>query len=302
MRNAYTGMYIMNINVLAHNFDRLRHFLWVYEAGSFLGASRVRGIGQPQLSRSIKALEQELDVRLFDRSSTGLTPTAHALMLYDVGLNVLSQLNEFERRISDNRNTALKGKITLGTYSSISRYLLPRFFDFFDVLHPELDLALELGRSQEIKERVGQGKIDIGIVVGRENIESLHSSLLYEDEYSFYQASGLKPGRKDQLILYEGALSKFQDLKKAIKSSSPKLIKVDSYELAYQLACEGLGLALLPNRVAGQGVDSQVLVKTIWCNMPLSFNRHQVYLVHKKRTQAIIDFQLSLREFLELYF
>tara|TARA_R110000868_G_scaffold132380_2_gene343168 strand:- start:100889 stop:101797 length:909 start_codon:yes stop_codon:yes gene_type:complete len=302
MQKTYTGMHIMNTDVLAHNFDRLRHFVWVYEAGSFLGASKIRGIGQPQLSRSIKSLEELLGVELFTRSSAGLTASVHALMLYELALKVLSQLSDFEQKISKDNEAGLRGKLSLGTYSSISRYLLPKFYDFFDVLHPELELSLNIGRSKEIKEKVEAGKLDLGIVVDKKNTTSLNSALLYEDDFSFYQSSTLKPKRKDQLILYEQASAQIPVLKRSLKAQTPRLIKVDSFELAYQLVNEGLGVALLPGRVAKQAVDTQALVKTKWRDMPLSFNRHQIFLIHKKRTQAIIDFESSLREFLELYF
>ncbi|MBH47350.1 MAG: hypothetical protein CME71_04175 [Halobacteriovorax sp.] len=295
-------MYIMNTSVLAHNFDRLRHFVWVYEAGSFLGAAKLRGIGQPQLSRSIKALEEQLGVELFTRSSSGLTASVHALMLYELALKVLSQLSEFEQKISKDNEEGMRGRLSLGTYSSISRYLLPKFYDFFDVLHPELELALSIGRSKEIKEKVEAGKLDLGIVVDKKNTTSLVSALLYEDDFSFYQSNSLKPKRKDQLILYEEAALQIPTLKRSLKARPSRQIKVDSFELAYQLVSEGLGVALLPGRVARQAVEQQVLVKTKWRDMPLSFNRHQIFLIHKKRTQAILDFESSLREFLELYF
>ena len=214
----------------------------------------------------------------------------------------MQQLATTEAELVQSEQLVLKGEISLGTYSSISRYLLPKFFDFFDVLHPELEIKLEIARSRDIEQAVINSKLDLGIVVGMESPKKVKSQLLYEDDFSFYQASTLKDSRREKLILYEAAFTHLPAIMKLVEQCPSKIISVDSFELAYQLVQVGLGVALLPNRVAEQGVTTLSLQKVMYRNLPMSLERHQIYLIHKRDTQEIADFKSSLREFLELYF
>ncbi|GEM_PF-3215878 len=77
-------------------FDDLRllnNFVVVYKQESITGASRLLNISQPALTRSIQSLENEMGTLLFERTPTGLKPTAFAEKLYRRALKIINEVD-----------------------------------------------------------------------------------------------------------------------------------------------------------------------------------------------------------------
>src|SRR3546814_2931677 len=93
-----------DLHVLTHSFPTRRSsdlamttFVRVVEAGSFSGAARVLGVGQPAISKSVAHLERHLNVTLLLRSTHGLTPTEAGLRFYERSEEHTSELQSLMR-------------------------------------------------------------------------------------------------------------------------------------------------------------------------------------------------------------
>ncbi len=86
------------------DWDKLRIFHAVAEAGSFTHAGHELGLSQSAVSRQISALESELAVTLFHRHARGLILTEQGEMLYRTAHDVFTKLAAARARLTDSRD------------------------------------------------------------------------------------------------------------------------------------------------------------------------------------------------------
>jgi DNA-binding transcriptional LysR family regulator len=117
----------------------LRYALALAEHRHFGRAARALGIAQPPLSRQIAALEDELGVRLFDRTAHGAVPTAAGTVLVSHARQVLGQV---DRGTDDVRRAARgeSGTLRLAFIGSALVALLPSLLARFRATHPGVSL------------------------------------------------------------------------------------------------------------------------------------------------------------------
>ena len=93
------------------DWDKLKIFHAVAEAGSFTSATVILNLSQSAISRQIQSLEEDLKVKLFERHARGLTLTENGEYVYKTAHDVISKLKEVETSLGDQKNKA-SGKLT----------------------------------------------------------------------------------------------------------------------------------------------------------------------------------------------
>jgi DNA-binding transcriptional LysR family regulator len=118
-----------------HNMDRLaamETFVSVVETGSFSGAARRLGVGQPAVSKSIALLEERLGVRLLLRSTRGLTPTDAGQRLYERARAAIDAADEAELA-ARGAGASLSGKVRVCAAVTFARlHLIPTLEGFLE--------------------------------------------------------------------------------------------------------------------------------------------------------------------------
>lgn len=141
----------------------IRLFTAAYEERSFSRAASREHTTQPAVSQRIRALEDELAVRLFDRSSAQVTPTAAADAYYRRATELLATLAEAERdarRVGD----ALSGQVRVGLMPSLTRCCLAPALAAFGERHPQVDLQVTEAWSGVLTDLLRAGDLDFAIV------------------------------------------------------------------------------------------------------------------------------------------
>ena len=145
------------------DWDKLKIFHAVAEAGSFTNATVNLNLSQSAISRQIQSLEEDLNVKLFERHARGLTLTDNGEYVFKTAHEVISKLKEVETSLGDKKNKPT-GKITITTVRSIgTHWLTPRIKDFMQ-LHPEMEIEL-IFDDKELDLSTRQA--DIGIFMRR---------------------------------------------------------------------------------------------------------------------------------------
>ncbi|WP_251863312.1 LysR family transcriptional regulator [Achromobacter sp. Marseille-Q4962] len=141
----------------------LRYFLAVVDHGSVSRASAWLGIAQPALSQALRRMEQDLGVRLFDRSRQGASPTPAALsILEDVRASVARIDAAAQRAREIGRGAA--GQLTVGLVSSALFDTLPRALRALRRQAPGVRVILREMSNAEQAEALQTGEIDIGLM------------------------------------------------------------------------------------------------------------------------------------------
>ena len=99
------------------DWDKLKIFHTVAEAGSFTNASTILNLSQSAISRQIQSLELELKIHLFERHARGLVLTNNGEYLYKTANEVISKLKDVEATLSDEKDK-INGKLTVTTVVS----------------------------------------------------------------------------------------------------------------------------------------------------------------------------------------
>lgn len=119
----------------------IQAFLAVAEEGSLSGAARETGISQPTLSRQIKAIEDQLHVRLFDRQAKGLdlTETGHELL--PAAKAMFEAAGQFAN-IAAGHDEQIEGTVRITASEFVSHFILPEIIADVRENHPDIQIEL----------------------------------------------------------------------------------------------------------------------------------------------------------------
>ena len=288
------------------DWDKLKIFHAVAEAGSFTSATVNLNLSQSAISRQIQSLEDDLKVKLFERHARGLTLTENGEYVYKTAHEVISKLKEVETSLGDQRSKP-SGKITITTVRSFgTHWLTPRIQEFMK-LNPEIEVEL-IFDDKELDLSTRQA--DIGIFMRRPKKLNYIQRKLMDINYHIYGSSkylekhGLPKTINDlnghRFISFgKGAPSPVYNpdwaLKIGMKDNKKRrsVMKVNSV-MGLLLAVEsGVGLAALPDYLVFQ---SRNLIKVVPKAEGPVTEAHFVYpesLKNVARVQAFRNFLYS---------
>lgn len=129
-----------------------------------IGAAEELGMSQPAVSNAIKLAEAKVGVALFDRISNRLQPTADARALL-TDAEPLFRVHEAIQRKAWDLRTGRAGVLRLASTAELSQFLVPRVMKHFIAEHPDVRVALETVRMDELLEIVESGSADLGIAM-----------------------------------------------------------------------------------------------------------------------------------------
>ena len=164
------------------DWDKLKIFHAVAEAGSFTSATIILNLSQSAISRQIQSLEEDLKVKLFERHARGLTLTENGEYVYKTAHEVISKLKEVETTLSDKKDKP-SGKIVVTTVMSFgTTWLTPRIQEFMD-LNPEIEVELVFDNKElDLSTR----QADIGIFMRRPKQLNYIQKKLIDLNYHIY--------------------------------------------------------------------------------------------------------------------
>ena len=164
------------------DWDKLKIFHVVAEAGSFTSATVILNISQSAISRQIQSLEEDLKVKLFERHARGLTLTQNGEYVYKTAHEVISKLKEVETSLGDQKNKP-SGKLIITTVRSFgTHWLTPRIQEFMQ-LNPEIEVEL-IFDDKELDLSTRQA--DIGIFMRRPKQLNYIQRKLVDINYHIY--------------------------------------------------------------------------------------------------------------------
>lgn len=137
-------------------------FVKVVEAGSFSGAARQLGVGQPSVSKTIAQLEERLQIRLLGRTTHALAPTDAGLRFYERARHAIQEVDEAELE-ARGAGAGLSGRLRVSAATTFARLMvIPRIPEFL-ARHPSLDIDIIL--DDRVIDLVSEG-IDVALRLG----------------------------------------------------------------------------------------------------------------------------------------
>lgn len=144
------------------NFKQLEAFIWVAELQSFTKASRQLFMSQPAVSFQIKALEEDLQITLFQRSDKKVILTEAGRLLYPEAKQMIRHYNRIKAGLDDLKGLKT-GHLVVGASTIPGEYLLPVLIGGFKEKYPGIKITLKVAGSGQVGRWVREREIDFGI-------------------------------------------------------------------------------------------------------------------------------------------
>jgi LysR family hydrogen peroxide-inducible transcriptional activator len=160
----------------------LKYLVAVARERHFGKAAEACFVSQPTLSVAIKKLEEELDVKLFERGSNEVTVTALGLEIVRQAQVVLEQVADL-KEIARRGNDPVSGPLRLGVIYTIAPYLLPDLVQLSIARAPQMPLILQENFTVKLLEMLRAGEIDVAVLAEPFPDAGLATAALYDEPF-----------------------------------------------------------------------------------------------------------------------
>ena len=166
-------------------FTQLEYIVAVDTWRHFSTAAEHCFVTQPTLSMQIQKLEEELELKIFDRSKQPVVPTETGAEIIEQARQILAGKQSLLEAIQDKKHE-LTGELRIGIIPTLAPYLLPLFIQPFARKYPSVRLVVHEMMTELIVSRLRDGKIDAGILVTPLQEPGIKEFVLFYEELMAY--------------------------------------------------------------------------------------------------------------------
>jgi len=156
--------------------DTYRHFVL---------ASEKCFVTQPTLSMQIQKLEEELGVKIFDRTKQPVIPTEIGALIVAQARIILREAKMVQQLINDQKDT-MTGELRIGIIPTLAPYLLPPLFKHMREKYPQVNLNIKETITEEVIHELKNNRLDCGLVVTPLKDSSIKEDILFYEELFVY--------------------------------------------------------------------------------------------------------------------
>lgn len=160
---------------------QLRVFAEVARLGSFTRAAEQLHVAQPAVSISVRKLEEELELTLFNRQEKQVTLTAEGEALLAHARRILEDFAAATAEMAELHGLE-RGEVRIGIPPMMSAYFFPRIIRDFRRRYPQLKLAVNGEGAASIQRLISRGDLDMGVIAGGRLPEGLQAQHFLREE------------------------------------------------------------------------------------------------------------------------
>ena len=172
---------------MRYSLRQLEVFLATAHFENVTRAAESLAMSQSAASGSLRDLEDQFDVKLFDRIGKRLQLSELGTQLRPQAEHLLEQAVDFEQGLAGN---SVLGRLKIGATLTIGNYLAVGMIAEFRRLHPGAEVALTVANTEKIVEQVKNFELDLGLIEGEIQHAELESQHWREDELQVFAAPG----------------------------------------------------------------------------------------------------------------
>ena len=178
-------MYVIDFSDMRYTLRQLEVFLATARHENISRAAAGLAMSQSAASGSLKELEQQFDVQLFDRVGKRLQLSELGRELRPEAERLLAQAQSFEAALS---GAETPGSLRIGATLTVGNYLAVPMIAAFREQHPDADLSLHVANTSDIAAMVADFQLDVGMIEGEVHHPKLLTSHWREDELVVFAA------------------------------------------------------------------------------------------------------------------
>lgn len=229
-------------------FEQLRTFLWVARLGGFRKASDRLHLSQPAVSTRIANLEDELQVKLFERGPGQLILTKKGQQLLGYAEQMLFVEEEIKQRVANPAET--EGLFRLGASETVAQAWLPSFIQAFSSQYPRVNVDLTVDISLNLRAAILERRLDLAFLMGPISEYSVENVALPQFDLHWYKAKQIGDVDLSQfpIISYSSQTRPYRELTSELaRRFGPKIRVFSSASLSASLKMIAAGIAVGPH-------------------------------------------------------
>ena len=270
----------------------LRYFLAVAREENMTRAAELLHVTQPTLSKTLKALEEELGKKLFTRHSFSISLTEEGVLLRDRAEDLISMADRIERDFLS-LDDITGGDIYFGLAESYQIRHLAREIRAFKTVYPNLRYHITSGDTEQVTEKLDRGLLDFAVICELPNERKYDYVLFPEaDHFGAVMPADSPLARKERITaadlaglpLFCSEQSWENDIRPWAREQFSRFHLEGSFRLSYNgsmFAREGLGILLTLNNLVDTSPDSALVFRPLSphleMKMYLIWNKYQSF-------------------------
>jgi len=290
------------------NLHHLRLFTAVVDQGGFTKAASTLNLSQPAISKSLKELEDGLQLSLIDRSARSIKLTEAGRLLYERGRELFGVERVAERELRELRGLK-RGVLRVGASTTIATYFLPPVLGRFHLRHPRVRIQASSANTRTILRRLLESKIDLALVEGPVSHPRVDVLPWREDELVVIAPSDHRLLGRDglsaadlvdeQFLVREPGSGTREVTEAALARSGVQLhntMRVGGTEVMKQAVAAGLGLAIVSRAAAADQLALGRIAELKVSDLVMRRTLTQLRLHDRATTTAARELELLLAE------
>ena len=169
--------------------QQLRYIVAIDRFRNFAKAADACDISQPTLSAMLIKLEEELDVRIFERTNKSVKPTTEGEKIILQAQKALMEAGRITEIVNEGKGS-ISGSLTLSVGPTIAPYLLPKFIKHYRTAYPSVLLSILEMKANFMHEALLRGEIDAGIAICDNAKKGILEVPLYTEKFYVYLSEG----------------------------------------------------------------------------------------------------------------
>lgn len=286
---------------MSMDWDKLRIFYAVAEAGSFTKAGEKLNLSQSAVSRQISGLEDSLQITLFHRHARGLLLTEQGELLYKTVRNIYSQLTLAEGRLKEAKERP-SGPLRITTTTALGTIFLTRYIKDFIELYPDIDVSFLL-TEDDLDISMRQADVALRMTppthpdVVQRHLLSIPNRVFASPEYlkEFGMPRKVEDLDKHRIVCYGNELKApvpFIDwLLEVGREGLPKrkpFFRVNNTYAIFRSIERGIGIGSLPDYISSEGTN---LVQIMQDLRPPTIEVYFVYPEELRKSPRVTVFR-----------
>lgn len=167
--------------------QQLKYIVAIDRQRNFAKAAEQCGISQPTLSSMLVKLEEELDVRIFERSNKHVTPTSAGEKIIRQAEKALAEAERISELVTEEKGD-VSGSLALSVGPTIAPYILPKFIRIYRENYPQVVLSIRELKADAMLGELLQSRLDAGIATCGHKRDGILEVPLYTERFMVYLA------------------------------------------------------------------------------------------------------------------
>ena len=184
------------------DLNKLKVFINAAETLNFSETAQRLHVTQPTISKYIRDLEDELSIRLFERSATGISLSEAGLAIYPWAEKLLSECRKFED-LASSLDEEVTGKVRIACTTAAGKYILPQLGARFRQVHPHVQISILSCTQEDALDRILEDEADLSVVSSETRLERIEMQNFFVDHIIMIAPAGHHFAKRKSIELSE---------------------------------------------------------------------------------------------------